>query len=424
MSKLTGKNIRYYRLKSNMTQSDLAEGIISISYLSKIENGRTKAPSDILNLLSERLNINPTSQDNELVYELCEKWIKSILRREIEKSKILYQEIIINRDNITHTPLLNIIGINKLQYFILTKQKSEANNHFSVFKKAANKFDETELYYWLKVSGNYFFSKGSYKKAYELYLKAEKHLNSGVFYLEEEKSDLFYMIANTSSKLRILHHVEVYANRALDHYQANYQLERCAECHILLGIYYQRINEIDKSVESFQLANTIAQKIGNDVIIYTSFQNVGNTYSVLNKTDEAIQFYTRSFELRSSSLPVKQIIPVSSLMKEYYKIGDLISAKQWLEIGLELSQDLNPSDSVYVYEFLVYKHLIGGIERNAFEALILKQVLPFLEEQKLYNEMYIYLKILAKYYNANRRYKLAAHYFEYASDILTNIYKE
>ncbi|MFX0112798.1 helix-turn-helix domain-containing protein, partial [Bacillus pumilus] len=41
-----------------MTQSGLAEGICSVSHLSKIENGSNEANQDTINLLLERLGIS------------------------------------------------------------------------------------------------------------------------------------------------------------------------------------------------------------------------------------------------------------------------------------------------------------------------------------------------------------------------------
>ncbi|MEH7802743.1 helix-turn-helix transcriptional regulator, partial [Bacillus pumilus] len=49
-----GQIIKLYRYKQNMTQSELAEGICSVSHLSKIENGSKEANQDTINLLLER----------------------------------------------------------------------------------------------------------------------------------------------------------------------------------------------------------------------------------------------------------------------------------------------------------------------------------------------------------------------------------
>lgn len=43
-----GKQVFYKRLQQKMTQEELCQGICSVSYLSKIENGKIEASEEIL----------------------------------------------------------------------------------------------------------------------------------------------------------------------------------------------------------------------------------------------------------------------------------------------------------------------------------------------------------------------------------------
>ncbi|WP_226535515.1 helix-turn-helix domain-containing protein [Fictibacillus halophilus] len=53
------EQIRYYRNSLNLSQTALASGICSVSYLSKIENGLTKPSDEIYSLLFYRLGLDP-----------------------------------------------------------------------------------------------------------------------------------------------------------------------------------------------------------------------------------------------------------------------------------------------------------------------------------------------------------------------------
>lgn len=55
-----GKQVFYKRLQQKMTQEELCQGICSVSYLSKIENGKIEASEEILQLLCARLEIAVT----------------------------------------------------------------------------------------------------------------------------------------------------------------------------------------------------------------------------------------------------------------------------------------------------------------------------------------------------------------------------
>lgn len=420
-----GKKIRYHRLRLRMTQSELAKGIISVSYLSKIENCISTPAPEILDLLFKKLNITSHSNKTNKIFDLCERWIMSLLQNKKDVSVEIYKELLLHSKDIANTSLINLFEIHKLHYFIITRQSKEIKEQLNLLQKLSKKFNGEEKYYWYKILGNYYFSRLLYSKSLNLYLKAKNYLNNNILFLDEEKGNLFYLIAVSSSKLRKSYLVDIYANKALHYYQGTYQMKRCANCHILLGILYHRIGELDKSLKSYQLACTIAENIGDSNILSISNQNMGKLYSVMNKTDKAIEFYLKSYHLRHDSSLVKKIIPISSLMKEYYKKRDYSAAKKWLEIGLTLSRQLTPLDSIYVYEFEVYNYLIKnkGLDKS-FEKLVLQEIIPFLKERKLYYEKHIYLQIIANYYFSNRKYKLAAQYFSYASNILTNIFKD
>ncbi|MGZ4164333.1 MAG: helix-turn-helix domain-containing protein, partial [Tumebacillaceae bacterium] len=56
-NKIIGENLRKYRLLKGLTQDELAEGICSISQLSKIENGKTYVKRALLKQMAERLSV-------------------------------------------------------------------------------------------------------------------------------------------------------------------------------------------------------------------------------------------------------------------------------------------------------------------------------------------------------------------------------
>jgi HTH-type transcriptional regulator, quorum sensing regulator NprR len=59
----TGEKIRYFRKTQNISQQELADGICSVSYLSKIENGQAVASEEIIMFLSNRLGKEIGNED-------------------------------------------------------------------------------------------------------------------------------------------------------------------------------------------------------------------------------------------------------------------------------------------------------------------------------------------------------------------------
>ncbi|MFZ0368814.1 MAG: helix-turn-helix transcriptional regulator, partial [Halobacillus sp.] len=74
---MKGSLIKQHRKFNNMTLEDLATGICSVSYLSKIEHNTINASEEIYRLLGERLNIklNDINQDfDEKIYQDLLEW--------------------------------------------------------------------------------------------------------------------------------------------------------------------------------------------------------------------------------------------------------------------------------------------------------------------------------------------------------------
>ncbi|WP_096270087.1 helix-turn-helix domain-containing protein [Paucisalibacillus globulus] len=411
-----GQAIKINRLRANMTQADLANGIISVSYLSKIENGSAEPPNEVIELLGEKLKLNTDYSEDDITDQSIIQWFKHLLHYEVDDSVILYNKIKSNISNVFDNQLLSLIEIHKLYYYVLINNFTEADGLIVSLHKSSNKFTETEKYYFYKFVAYYHYSKLAYRKALDFYQKAEKYCKSDIFHKPEEIADLFYMIACSASKSRQTHLSLLYSIRALEYYQSNYDLVKSANCHILLGISYRRINDIEKAKESYNYAIKIAKKLENNYILNLCHQNFGKVLSSIGDSEEAINQYLMSYELRKNSSIHKKLTTISSLMQEYYSKGDMDNARIWMELGIDLSNGLKPSESIHVYEFKVYKYLINGLD-TSFESLITDHIIPFFNEKQLHYEESKYIKLIAKYYYSNRKYKLAATYYKKLGNI-------
>ncbi|MEC0282809.1 helix-turn-helix domain-containing protein [Terribacillus saccharophilus] len=81
-----GPLIKLHRIKQSMTQEDLAAGIVSESYLSKIENQKTDASPEVIALLCERLGIQLNAENEDMIKEKAEEWLRFFMMRIVEKN--------------------------------------------------------------------------------------------------------------------------------------------------------------------------------------------------------------------------------------------------------------------------------------------------------------------------------------------------
>lgn len=91
-----GAIIQYYRTKKGYTQKQMADGICSVSYLSKIENEMITPKEDVARLLFDRLDISYddiTHSDNHQIIRKILKLYKRIKEKDYEAAKESIDEL-------------------------------------------------------------------------------------------------------------------------------------------------------------------------------------------------------------------------------------------------------------------------------------------------------------------------------------------
>jgi HTH-type transcriptional regulator, quorum sensing regulator NprR len=114
-------------------------------------------------------------------------------------------------------------------------------------------FNDTHKYYWYKFKGDYYSHKEEHQQAMRCYKTAEEKIRLANIN-EAEIADLHYIFSvptlQTMGRLETID----YAKQAMEVFQRDYNFIRCAQCHILLGISYQRIKMYDRALKNFNLA--------------------------------------------------------------------------------------------------------------------------------------------------------------------------
>ena len=89
-----GKVLRFHRVKQGLTQNQLADGIISPAYLSKIENDQTVPAFEVLEHLYERLGLDfHDSSYHHPSKERLKEWYEMIVFKRKEEARELKEEI-------------------------------------------------------------------------------------------------------------------------------------------------------------------------------------------------------------------------------------------------------------------------------------------------------------------------------------------
>ncbi|WP_112182284.1 MULTISPECIES: helix-turn-helix domain-containing protein [Paraliobacillus] len=408
-----GKKIKYYRIKAKMTQEELANGIVSVSYLSKIEHNTAAPNIEAIKLICDKLQIKPVCTDDEQILIVCNRWFTELLYGNLATAHKTYQQISEEFEKVIDSDLYCLVELHTLQFYLLTNQIENAKIQYEKLARYEHSLSELEFYYWNKFSGCFHIENSAYSLGLEKFQNAEKLIKSEIHNYQYELHDLYYRIAKVTTDLYFTYHAMTYANKALKYYRNNYLLKNCAKCHILTGIGYQRMREIEKSKKSFQLAITIADEQDEQGLLAECQHYLGVLYKRKLQPVQALHCFNQSYQLVKNTLSQEELVATINLMKEYVDQNDLDQAIIWYERAVNMAKKMKTNKSVLVYEIKVYKYLIYGFTPS-FETLMQKEVLPFLKERELYIEYGLYLKKMGEYYYKERKYKVAADYFEEA----------
>ncbi|MFA1822682.1 helix-turn-helix domain-containing protein [Virgibacillus oceani] len=418
-----GSLIKLQRTKQNMTQGDLAKGIVSLSYLSKIENLKTEASPEIIQALCTRLGIQIDNSLNSTIQEKCKEWY-GMLFAVNDKEEIIakYKEIQeLMDENLTENLLM--FEIHKVRYYLVVGELEKAEAKIKLLNDISGTFDNQHLFYWYKFKGNYNSVIGEFNSAMQLYKAAEEKINK-IELEEKEQADLLYAIAVTHSNLRKTLEAIDYAKKALEVFMKEYNFSRCAQCHIVLGISYRRIKLYANAIKNYNLALHLGKLNKDKHLILLTHQNLGHLYTTTRESKEAIKHFQAVLEDEGAH-PVDHLYTIASLVSLYYSVENFEETRKTVNYGLKLLEEFGKYEEykLYYYIIIAYDHLLKE-EYKDFEKLMIDGFLPSLEKQKDYGNIAIYAELLAAHFEKFHKYKDATKYYKeanFAYEQITNI---
>ncbi|WP_080873686.1 helix-turn-helix domain-containing protein [Oceanobacillus timonensis] len=415
-----GTYIKIQRMKQKMTLGELSEGIVSLSYLSKIENQKTEPNEDIIKKLCNRLCVTTDQHQDEAIGQLCQSWYElldeSSSEQEMEAGYSEIQELM-DKNYSNH---LVMFEIHKIKYFSLMNRKDLAASQITHLKETMDTFSLEEQYFWYLFNGRYsFFVQNYYHSMYQ-YKKAE-NITESYRLSEKIEADLKYYMSMTHSKLRNSLEAIEYAQEALKMYMKQYNFLRCARAHNILGICYCHIKLYKKAAENFTLGLKLAETVHDKTVIQTIHQNLGYLYASKGDSTKAIAYY--KIVLNSSDVPSGNKMEVTALLvREYYHANYYDEAEEYINYGLKQFYDLTDKQPYIVYKYILrsYYYLLDE-KFHHFEQLLIDNLLPLLKKQKDYGNYILYSELLAKHYESNSNYKDAVQYYREASQTYKHI---
>ncbi|KMJ58141.1 hypothetical protein AB685_14575 [Bacillus sp. LL01] len=403
-----GSKIKFFRIQKGLKQEDLARGIISVSYLSKIENNLTSPSEEVLRLLCERLGVSLIEQQDDTILQELVSWYKLMTSSESAEIERRY-ETISKKIQFVNTKTYMYFVLFELRYHLYLKNTEQSRLLIDKLQQFMDIFDIQMHYYFQKFYSIYEYRLNNFVHALEHLKIAEKLLQRNSNFEKSEEADLYYLFGLTYSQTMKEPLSITYTTKALHEFQAIYDFKRSAECQVLLGICYRRIGEYDRSEESYLLAQKLSESLNNIYLQSLIYHNLGKLYSIQGHHMDAIKEYEKSYYLKREDKPLSKLTSIYCILLEYDKLGDLSECRKWLQIGQSLLVD--PEDAIeYHYYFSIHDSILKG-DFERFDEIFQEQALPYFQQKDLKEPLIIYAERLAHYYESTYKYKKASYYY-------------
>ncbi|WP_237664020.1 helix-turn-helix transcriptional regulator [Sutcliffiella horikoshii] len=403
-----GSKIKFFRIQKGLKQDDLARGIISVSYLSKIENNLTSPSEEVLRLLCERLEVSLIEQQDDSILEELTSWYKLMTTSESEEIRRRH-EVLSNKISSVNTKTYMYFVLFELRYQLYLKNMEQSRILIDKLQQFMDVFDIQMHYYFQKFYSIYEYRLNNFNSVLEHLKIAEKLLQRNSNFDKSEEADLYYLFGLTYSQTLKEPLSITYTTKALHEFQGIYDFKRSAECQVLLGICYRRIGEYDRAEESYLLAQKLSESLNNMYLQSLIYHNLGKLYSIQGQQLEAIKEYEKSYYLKREDKPLSKLTSIYCILLEYDKLGDLSECRRWLQIGKSLLE--NPEDAIeYHYYFSIHESILES-DYERFDQIFLEEALPYFQKKDLKEPLIIYAERLAHYFESTYKYKKASYYY-------------
>ena len=411
-----GQLIKMERQRNNMKQEDLAKGICSPSYLSKIESGSAIPGGDIQRLLLLRLNISykksyagPSSDEFS---HFSERNKKILNRRDKVNADLLCKDI---RFFLEEHPLYQhriSLFIMETRLMLMTSSDlSIVKMNTSILIAMQDEMEHHQLFQLYLIKGILAYLENRFTNALQIFEDA--YMLTSKFRIEDwEFAELHYILSLAAlSDYRYISAID-HVQEALSYFNTKMLAKRSIECLLVLGIAKKHIGNADDALITFEKAKEITMNTEDYESLGMIEQNLGACHSLLKNSKRSLEHFNKSLDLKAD--PNEKIVTILSIVKEYSKLGNIENTKNWLNKGGALLKQLNAQNkSLNFYHFSVYKALIYN---DKALVSIFDSALKYFESKQNYYQCFIYCNILAKELSKNSQFKLATTYYQKAFD--------
>jgi HTH-type transcriptional regulator, quorum sensing regulator NprR len=397
-TKVLGAIIKLNRLKQNISQRELSNGICVHSYLSKIENGEITATEEIIESFFTALHINFSNSKSfidEASY-LFNDYMEALQYGDFEISDALFEKVQKNKNKYLHSSMV-------VNYYFIILARNCGGKDRKVFeeskyllesiidniddkqKRTLHTYNAIDI---LHVSENY-------DLAIDLLNKALYH---------GETAQIYHWLSVAYLKSNNLIKAINYANKSLALYEKDINLNNVMSSYELIGKINMCNSYYKEAIHYFTKAHKICKRVKNNK------QFEAYLFNKLAWCNMCLGDYTRALELINKDCYIDNLIPKLSpdciKLIIYFTKNDVINVQKVYKKIKWNTSELYILLGEFFNNYLKLKEYIQSKQAEEVLLKIIKSSNNMVEVRNLFE------KILILHYKKNRRYKEIVEIYE------------
>lgn len=411
-----GEKIKRRRKELNMTLKDLAGDRITPGQISLVESGKSNPSMDLLEYLSDRLEIS----------------IEYLMESEDSQA----EKICIYYENIAESHIL-ADELNQSEEYI-EKALFYANKYNLEYRKAKNLYLKGEIYIYRKelglaqqslLSANVIFIKdncfddiiNTYIKLGSIALNMQSYCSAISYFDQAEKvyednkikndfliGQIYYYLAFTHYKLEELDKAINYSYLANVKFQKINDKKEYAKSLMLLSEEFSKKGEMDNAIQYSKKALKMFKEVDNKKYMARIENNLGKLFSEFDNIEESFIHLNKAKKLRKQCKDEDYVETLMNICENYIKVKDAEKAKELLE---EILDNKDNGNILTLYKYYLMKYRVDILEGNLDKAEnTLLLALEYTKAAELNDEFAKIAILIGKFYMDYGKDKQAARY--------------
>lgn len=409
-----GKQVFYKRLQQKMTQEELCQGICSVSYLSKIENGKIEASEEILQLLCARLEIAVTDLRDveEDVKGKLEDWHKAIVHLERERIEQIYADLQEQMEQVTDFEIMNYYELLYVRYLMIKRDIDNGVERLNKLKKGYKKLSPFQKMLFTYNVSLLNCLQNKWKIGLESLIETEKMAKE----LNYHENGIYYNLALAYSHLENPYKALHFANIAIEGFRSEYKFRNVINCQFIIAICFVRQGQYKEALDMYNSILREASSFSeNKVIMSIALSNIAEVYGNQKQYEKAKEYYLKSLQYHQHE-DDNYLDTLYHTALQCIHLKQMDEANQWIEKGISIAQRHEKHKRVlYLLIILQYKYFRTSDEYKKFLEL---EAIPFFKsEGNLVYLKQVYLEI-AHYFEGIRNFEESSRYYKETISLL------